>query len=54
MIDNIANRVQTFLNRKMDLVVHGAKMVSHFLRSLQVRSAFQAYSEGVKLWPPGF
>ena len=54
VIDNIANRVQPFLYRKVDLVMHGTQMVSHFLRGFQVGGAFQPNGEGVQLRPPGF
>ena len=54
MIDHIADRIQTFLHGEVNLVVHGAEVVRHFLRGFQVRCAFQANGKRVQLWPPGF
>ncbi|MNV59892.1 hypothetical protein D3C71_1523370 [compost metagenome] len=53
VIDNVANRIQTFLHGEVNFMVHGAQMVCHFLRGFQIRRTFEAYGEGVQLRPPG-
>ncbi len=54
VIDNVADRIQPFLDRKVNFVVYGAEVVGHFLRRFQVRRAFQTDRERVQLRPPGF
>ncbi len=54
MIDNVTDRIQAFLHGEVNFVVHGTKVVSHFLRGFQIRGAFQTDGEGVQLRPPGF
>ncbi|MNZ96571.1 hypothetical protein D3C78_1157700 [compost metagenome] len=37
VINHVANGVQTFLYGEVDLMVHGAQVVCHFLRGAQIR-----------------
>ena len=39
--------------RIIDFMVNRPDIVRDFFSSLQIRSAFQTYSERVQLWPPG-
>ena len=45
MIDNVADRIQPFLHRKVNFMMHGAEVVCDFLRRFQVRGAFEADRE---------
>ena len=53
IIDNVAEGVQTFLDRVVDLVVDGSDRIGYLAGGDQVGGTFQADGERMKLRPPG-
>ena len=53
MVDHVPEGVQPFLDRVVDLVVHGAYVLCDNPCLLQVRSSLQSNREGMEPWPPG-
>ena len=52
VMDDVRQRVESFLHREVELVVDGADVVGHEPGAGHVRRAFQADTERVETWPP--